>query len=71
MRWGWAIVAVAAGVWIWRQVGFIRMETPDASDRRERLKDIFTPTEPRRTQEANRWQLRIRNPRVSRRRHSA
>lgn len=65
----WGALAVLFGLWAYRQIGFIRIQKPDVEQR----KDIFTSTgiRYRRTQEANRWQLRLRNPRLVQRRKSA
>jgi hypothetical protein len=67
--WVVGLLAVASGVLVYRRVGFIRMDKPDVEQRR----DLFKSMGPRyrRTQDANRWQLRIRNPRLVRRRMSA
>lgn len=63
------IVLVGIAVALWRTFGFIRMDAP-MSEQREKL---FTSDGPkyRRTQEGNRWRLRIANPRTIRRRKSA
>lgn len=63
------IVLVGIAVALWRTFGFIRMEPP-MSEQREGLFKSDGPKY-RRTQEANRWRLRITNPRTIRRRKSA
>jgi hypothetical protein len=61
---------VVAGVlaWAWKQIGFIRMETPLADLKRK--SDIFAATEPkyRRTQERNVWKTRTSKRAEARRR---
>jgi hypothetical protein len=62
------VVVAGVLVWAWKQIGFIRMETPLADLKRK--SDIFAPTEPkyRRTYERHIWKTRTTKRAEERRR---